>query len=88
MVSSALLSYGLDLLAVVFDTKYHLFVRFVLNMLTLKLQQCSTEFKEYSFVTQGLKTRHMSFLAFLFNHILHCVCFKILFTESKYLVSN
>src|SRR6218665_789140 len=30
----------------------------------------------------------MSFLAFLFNDILHCICFKIHFTESKYLVSN
>src|SRR6218665_845192 len=25
---------------------------------------------------------------FLFNHNLHCICFKLLFTESKYLVSN
>jgi len=41
-----------------------------------------------TFVTQGLTACHMSFLAFLFYHILYCICFKILFTESKYLVSN
>jgi len=39
-------------------------------------------------VTKGPKTRHLSFLAFVLNHILHYVCFKILFTESKYFVSN
>ena len=27
-------------------------------------------------------------LTFLLNHILHCICFKIFFTGSKYLVSN
>jgi len=26
--------------------------------------------------------------AFLFILMLHCICFKILYTESKYLVSN
>src|SRR6218665_1648029 len=41
-----------------------------------------------TFVTQGLTACHMLFLAFLFYHILYCICFKILFTESKYLVSN
>ena len=30
----------------------------------------------------------MKVLAFLFNHILHCICFKMLLTGSKYLVSN
>ena len=30
-------------------------------------------------VTQGPKTRHLSFLTFLLNHILHCICFIILF---------
>jgi len=39
-------------------------------------------------VTQGPKARPLSFLAFLFNNIPHCICFKILFTESNYLVSN
>ena len=39
-------------------------------------------------MTQGLITHHLSVLAFLFNHILHCICFKILVTESKYLVFN
>jgi len=39
------------------------------------------------FKTQGLKTRHLSFLAFLFNHVLLCICFKIHFTVSKHLVS-
>jgi len=38
------------------------------------------------FMTQGSKTRR--FLAFLSGLILHCICFKILFTESKYLASN
>src|SRR6218665_3071086 len=38
--------------------------------------------------TQGLKTRHMLFLAFLFRHILQFICFKILFTKFKYLFSN
>ena len=42
----------------------------------------------YIHTCTGLKTCHMSFLAFVFNHILHCMYFKILFTESKYLVSN
>src|SRR6218665_2760617 len=36
----------------------------------------------FSCVTQGPKTRRLSFSAFLFNHILHCICFKILFTVS------
>jgi len=35
-----------------------------------------------------VKIRHISFLALLFNHVPHCICFKILFTESKYLVSK
>ena len=39
-------------------------------------------------MTQGLKTHRMLFLAVLLNHILHCICFKILSTVSKYLVSN
>ena len=39
-------------------------------------------------MTQGLKTHHLLILAFLLNHILHCICFEILFTESKYLVSK
>jgi len=43
----------------------------------------------YAFVTQSPNTRRLSFLAFLFYHILHCICLKIiLFTESKYFVSN
>jgi len=33
-----------------------------------------------TFVTQGPKTRRLSFLACLLNHILHCICFKIIFT--------
>ena len=41
-----------------------------------------------SFVTQGLKASRLSLLAVLFNHILYCICFKILSTESKYLVST
>jgi len=40
------------------------------------------------YVTQGPKSRRLSFLASLFNHILHCIGFKILFTEWKYHVSN
>src|SRR6218665_1092826 len=36
----------------------------------------------------GAQTRHWSFFAFLLNHILHCISFQILFTVSKYLVSN
>src|SRR6218665_3055856 len=36
--------------------------------------------KGLTFVTQGLKTRHLSILAFLFSHILHCICFKVHFT--------
>ena len=28
------------------------------------------------------------FGGFFFSHILHCICFKMHFTESKYLVSN
>jgi len=36
----------------------------------------------------GAQTRRLSFLAYLFNHILHCIFFKIHFAESKYLVSN
>jgi len=39
-------------------------------------------------MTQGLKTRHLSFLAFSFNHILHSICFKICSTESTCPVSN
>jgi len=39
-------------------------------------------------VTLGPKTRRLLFLFFLLNHILHCICFKILFTGSKYLVYN
>jgi len=39
-------------------------------------------------VTQGSKTRRLSFLAFILHCILHSMCFRILFTESKYLVSN
>jgi len=34
----------------------------------------------------GIKTHCLSVLAFLLNRILHCICFKLLFTESKYLV--
>jgi len=41
-----------------------------------------------SYVTQGSKTHRMSFWDFLFNHILHCIGLKILFTESEYLASN
>jgi len=36
-------------------------------------------------VTQKLKTRHKSFLAFLFRQILQFICFKILLANSKYL---
>jgi len=39
---------------------------------------CDTGSQNLSFVLFG----------FLLNHILHCSCFKILFTVSKYLVSN
>src|SRR6218665_1609017 len=39
-------------------------------------------------VKQGPKPRRMSLLTFLLNHILHSICIKILFTESKYFVSN
>jgi len=37
-------------------------------------------------VTQRLKTRHLSFLAFLLNHILHCICFKILLQDQTILL--
>jgi len=37
---------------------------------------------------KGIKSHHMKVLAFLFNHIIHCICFKMLLTGSKYLVSN
>src|SRR6218665_1577406 len=40
------------------------------------------------YVTQRLKTCHVSFWAFLFSHVLHWICFKILSTESTYLASN
>src|SRR6218665_1590859 len=40
----------------------------------------------FTIVTQGPKTHR--FQLFLLNHVLHCICFKILFTVSKYLVSN
>ena len=56
-----------------------------LNTLNLKSMSC---FSKFIYVTQGPKIRRLSFLAFLFYHILHCICFKIPFTESKYLVSN
>ena len=39
-------------------------------------------------MTQGPKTRRLSFFAFLFYHILHWISFKIPFTDSNYLVSN
>ena len=43
----------------------------------------------YVYVTQGPKTRCLSFSAFLLNFIiLHCICLKILFILSRYLVSN
>jgi len=37
---------------------------------------------------RGSKPVACRFWLFLSDHILHCICFKILFTESKYLVSN
>jgi len=40
------------------------------------------------FTVKRPKTRRLSLLAFLFTHILHCSCFKILFTEWKYLATN
>ena len=36
----------------------------------------------------GPKTSRLSFSDFLLNHSLHCICFIILFTVSRYLVSN
>ena len=42
----------------------------------MHINNCNTEAKNPSLV------------ACLFSHILHWICFKILFTESKYLVSN
>ena len=50
--------------------------------------KCNCKRAHNTYVTQGPKTRCLSFLAFLLNYILHCISFKILFTESKYLVSN
>jgi len=35
----------------------------------------------YIICDMGLKTRRLSFLAFVFGSILHCICLKILFTE-------
>jgi len=32
--------------------------------------------------------KNPSLLAFSLNHIIRCICYKILFTESKYLLSN
>jgi len=37
---------------------------------------------------RGPKPVVCRFLLFLLNHNLHCICFKVLFTVSKYLVSN
>jgi len=42
------------------------------------LQKCDTR----------AQTCHISFLAFLFHHILQFICLKIPFTKSKYLFSN
>src|SRR6218665_61342 len=53
---------------------------------TAKYFQCFFLFTIYA--TQGPKTRRLSFSTFLLNHILPCICFTILFTVSKYLVSN
>jgi len=36
----------------------------------------------------GARNPSLVGFAFLLNHILHCICFKVLVTESKYLVSN
>jgi len=33
---------------------------------------------DLTYVTQGFKTSRLKFLAFLFNYILHCICFEIL----------
>ena len=57
---------------------------FFVSWQPLRMKEVSSEL----YVTQGPKTSRLSFSAFLLNHILHCFCFKILFTESKYLVSN
>src|SRR6218665_2410499 len=65
----------------------HALVRRIYDRTLLHYIQDQTLLR-YTYVTQGPKTRHLSFLAFLLKHILHCICFKILFTESKYLVSN
>src|SRR6218665_3390470 len=33
-----------------------------------------------TYFMDGSKSRRLSFLAFLLNHILHCICFKIVYT--------
>jgi len=63
--------------------------------LLIKLLNIFSSLRIYTFANYddticdtGAKTCCLSFLAFLFYHILLCICFKIPFTESKCLVSN
>jgi len=39
-------------------------------------------------VTQGPKTRRLSYLAFVFYHILHCICFKYFLQNQNILFLN
>ena len=56
------------------------------------LPHCDNIQNVTSFITHmaiyDTRAQNPLILAFLWNHILHCICFKILFTVSKYLVSN
>ena len=71
-------------------------VHIIIMIHGLKACRCSMQFHRLClqssvscrYVTQGPKTRRLSFLAYLFIHILNCICFKMHFTEAKYLVSN
>jgi len=51
-------------------------LKYILLMIFVDI--CDTRAQNLSFIIFG----------FLLNHILHCICFKIHFTVSEYLVSN
>ena len=42
----------------------------------------------YTICDTGAQHPSLAVFGFLFYHILHCICLKMFFTESKYFVSN
>jgi len=70
------------------NVKFVALLRLIILLLSCHTFPCLVDKPLYYMWHRGSKPVTCRFLLFLKNHILHCICFKILFTESKYLVSK